>query len=62
MHLLALAKYGPRAASTRQRLLQYAPFLHRHGVEIELRPLLDDVYLAALMRGAVRVIGHSRRS
>lgn len=62
MHLLALAKYGPRAASTRQRLLQYAPFLHRHGVEIELRPLLDDVYLAALMRGASAGRAHVARA
>lgn len=62
MHLLALAKYGPRAASTRQRLLQYAPFLHRHGVEIELRPLLDDVYLAALMRGAHAGRAHVARA
>ncbi|GAA3786523.1 glycosyltransferase family 4 protein [Qipengyuania pelagi] len=49
--VLALAKYGPRAASTRQRLLQYAPFLARHYLDIELQPLLDDDYLQGLMRG-----------
>lgn len=60
--LLALAKYGPRAASTRQRLLQYAPFLLRHGVDIELRPLLDDTYLAALMSGGSAGRGHIARA
>lgn len=49
--VLALAKYGPRAASTRQRLLQYAPFLADHGISVDLRPLLDDTYLAGLMKG-----------
>jgi glycosyltransferase involved in cell wall biosynthesis len=50
-HILALAKYGSRAASTRQRLLQYAPFLAKHQIGIDLRPLLDDTYLAGLMNG-----------
>lgn len=50
-NVLALAKYGPRAASTRQRLLQYAPYLTGHGINIDLRPLLDDTYLAGLMKG-----------
>lgn len=52
LHILALAKYGSRAASTRQRLLQYAPFLAQHEIGIDLRPLLDDTYLAGLMEGA----------
>ena len=50
-HVLALAKYGPRAASTRQRLLQYAPYLAGRGIDIDLRPLLDNTYLAGLMKG-----------
>lgn len=50
-HVLALAKYGPRAASTRQRLLQYAPYLAGSGIDIDLRPLLDDTYLTGLMKG-----------
>lgn len=49
--VLALAKYGDRAASTRQRLLQYAPFLAERGVSVDLHPLLDNGYLAALMDG-----------
>lgn len=51
MRVLALAKYSSRAASTRQRLLQYAPYLAGNGVELDVRPLLGDRYLAALMQG-----------
>lgn len=51
MRVLALTKYGAEAASTRQRLLQFAPFLHRHGIEIITRPLLDDEYVRALAQG-----------
>lgn len=51
MRVLALTKYGAEAASTRQRLLQFAPFLHRHGIEIITRPLLDDDYVRALAQG-----------
>jgi glycosyltransferase involved in cell wall biosynthesis len=51
LKILALVKYGPLAASTRQRLLQYAPYLEQHGVALTLKPLLDDHYLAALMSG-----------
>ncbi|TCD04321.1 glycosyltransferase [Erythrobacteraceae bacterium CFH 75059] len=48
MRVLALTKYSARAASTRQRLLQFAPHLRQHGVEIEVRPLLDDRYMERL--------------
>lgn len=50
IRVLVLAKYSSRAASTRQRILQYAPYLSDNGVELDVRPLLDDRYLAALMR------------
>lgn len=51
VRILALTKYGPQAASTRQRLLQFAPYLADHGIEIEARPLLDDGYVRALAKG-----------
>jgi glycosyltransferase involved in cell wall biosynthesis len=49
--VLAFAKYGPAAASTRQRLLQYLPALADAGFEVEVRALLDDDYVRALAGG-----------
>jgi len=46
MRILALTKYGPLAASTRQRFLQYKPFLAAHGVTLDIEPLLGDDRLA----------------
>jgi glycosyltransferase involved in cell wall biosynthesis len=40
--MIALMKYGARAASTRQRLLQYIPALNAAGISVEWHPLLDD--------------------
>ncbi len=40
--ILALTKYGRLAASTRQRLMQFEPFLNEKGFNIELVPLMDD--------------------
>ena len=54
MHVLALAKYGTRAASTRQRMLQYASHLAQQGITLEVRPLLDNDYLERLAQGATR--------
>lgn len=54
MRVLGLAKYGSRAASTRQRLLQYAPYLGKHGIELEIRALLGDDYIDRLARGAAQ--------
>lgn len=52
MRVLGLAKYGPRAASTRQRMLQYRPHLASKGIDLEIRALLDDDYIERLARGA----------
>lgn len=49
--ILALTKYGSEAASTRQRLLQFAPYLNHHGITIDPHPLLDDNYVRALAQG-----------
>ena len=51
MRILALMKYGARAASTRQRLMQFVPYLKHHGIEVEVAPLLDDGYLARFANG-----------
>jgi glycosyltransferase involved in cell wall biosynthesis len=57
MRVLALMKYGPRAASTRQRLMQFEPFLHQHGVSVELSPLLGDEHIARLAEGRSVAVG-----
>lgn len=51
LRILTLAKYGTRAASTRQRLLQYQSHLENNGIDLEIRALLDDAYLERLARG-----------
>jgi glycosyltransferase involved in cell wall biosynthesis len=55
MKIAVLTKYGELAASTRQRFLQYRPFLSETGFEMLHRPLLDDAYLQRLY------VGHSRQ-
>lgn len=56
MRVLAFTKYGSRAASTRQRVLQYLPTLKAAGIEVEYRPLLGDDYVRNLSDGS----GYSR--
>jgi len=45
MKMIAFMKYGGRAASTRQRLLQYIPYLNAEGVYVDWFPLIDDDYI-----------------
>jgi glycosyltransferase involved in cell wall biosynthesis len=54
MRGVAYVKYGPLAASTRARFLQYGDHLREAGIEIETAPLLDDAYLRALFGGRGR--------
>jgi glycosyltransferase involved in cell wall biosynthesis len=49
--VLFLLKYGPRAAATRHRHLQYIPFLEQAGFTCDTSELLDDTYLNALFDG-----------
>lgn len=51
MRIAAFTRYGPRAASTRQRFLQYFPALKAAGIEVEHFPLFDDDYVSALVEG-----------
>ena len=48
MRVLILSKYGPLAASTRHRFLQFLPWLASEGIECEVSTLLDDTYLREL--------------
>jgi glycosyltransferase involved in cell wall biosynthesis len=57
MRILALMKYGPGAAGTRQRMVLYEPYLAAHGIEVERRTLLDDDYIAGLQSGRRPDIG-----
>src|SRR5438067_82956 len=49
MRVTAFTRYGARAASTRQRLLQFIPHFRAAGIEIEHHALLDDEYVASLV-------------
>lgn len=51
LKVLALTRYGPLAASTRQRFLQYAPALAAAGIELTAEPLMDDEHMRRLVRG-----------
>jgi glycosyltransferase involved in cell wall biosynthesis len=51
MRLLALTKYGPLAASTRQRFIQYEPALGEAGIAVHYAPLLDDAHVQRLAEG-----------
>ena len=51
MRVLALTKYGPLAASTRQRFLQYAPALSAAGVTLDVAPLFGDDHIRRIVAG-----------
>jgi hypothetical protein len=62
MRIAAFTKYGPMAASTRHRLLQYLPHLADAGIEVTHLPLLPDAYVRAVSTGSgysrARTAGH----
>lgn len=49
--MLGFALYGPLAASTRYRLLQYVDGLRQYGINLEVQSLLGDEYLRRRFRG-----------
>jgi glycosyltransferase involved in cell wall biosynthesis len=51
MRILALTKYGPAAASTRQRFLQYCEPLAQAGFDLHTSALLDDRHVENLVAG-----------
>lgn len=51
MKVAAFAKYDRMAASTRQRMLQYVPLVEEAGMDVEVRPLLDNAYVRSLATG-----------
>ena len=51
MRILALLKYGKKAASTRQRFIQFQPALEDAGIEVDYAPFFDDTHIAGLVAG-----------
>ena len=51
INVLGLALYGPLAASTRYRLLQYCPGLATRDIRLEVHSLLGDKYLSRQFAG-----------
>lgn len=49
--VLGLSLYGPLAASTRHRLMQFAPGLNQQGIELNVKPLLGDSYVQKIVSG-----------
>jgi glycosyltransferase involved in cell wall biosynthesis len=58
MKIALLTKYGEKAASTRQRFIQYQPYLNKARIETEFLPLLDDCYLENLYNNGRASRGH----
>lgn len=56
MKVLALTKYDAQGASSRLRTLQYLPGLAREGVQVDVFPLFDAAYLAAIYSGKSRLL------
>lgn len=48
MRVLALTKYDSLAASTRQRFLLYFPWLERHGITVDVAPLMGNDRFAGI--------------
>lgn len=48
MRVLLLSRYSRLAASSRQRMLQYVPYLEQAGVEVVPAPLLGEDYVRRL--------------
>lgn len=51
MRVTAFTKYGPLAASTRQRILQYIPALKGAGISLTYHSLLGQAYVRSLATG-----------
>jgi glycosyltransferase involved in cell wall biosynthesis len=49
MRVAAFTRYSGKAASTRQRVLQYLPRLRAAGIEVDHHALLDDRYVESLV-------------
>lgn len=57
MRILLLTRYGRLGASSRQRMLQYVPYLERADITVISSALLDEGYLQQLYSKRTRPIG-----
>lgn len=48
MRILLLSRYGRLGASSRVRSILYLSFFNKNGLQVDIEPLFDDEYLAAL--------------
>ena len=53
MHVLFVAQYGPLAASSRTRVFDYLPLLHKKGVTTDVIVVISDVWVRRLNRGGL---------
>jgi glycosyltransferase involved in cell wall biosynthesis len=51
LDVLALPRYSAAAPSSRYRFGQFLPALAGSGIDVEVKPLFDDWYMASLRRG-----------
>lgn len=58
MRVLALTRYGEAGPSSRVRLYQFIGPLAERGIEVIVRPLFDDTYIARLYQGRGRGAGN----
>lgn len=56
--ILALAKYGRQAASSRQRFFQFIDTFSENGVDLSISPFFDDEYLVSRLKNGVMKRGH----
>lgn len=54
MKIALLTKYSRLGASSRLRTMQYMPYLQEAGIDVQVLPLFDDVYLQSLYTGKRR--------
>jgi glycosyltransferase involved in cell wall biosynthesis len=59
MRGIVFAKYGDRAASTRQRFAQYRSHLAAANITLDIYPLFDNTYLEALFTKGMRSKTHT---
>ena len=61
-NILVLTRYDRLGASSRVRFLQYIPALERQHFSFDVRPLLDNPYVASLYGGPKAGVGSILRA